>query len=205
MREGEEADRLCFVVDGWACRFKTTRDGGRQIVTLMVPGDAANLDSLLFARLDYGVRALTETTVLSLSRQHALALAAKHPGIARAFTWLALVENATLSQWALSLGRHSAQQRLAHLFCELSVRADEHADGRSSFELPLTQEQIADALGLTAVHVNRTLRQLRAEGLVVMGGRSITIPDVARLRRVGDFDPAYLHHLPEEPGSPMPA
>ena len=193
VREGQAADQLLFMADGWALRGKTTRDGGRQIVGLAVPGDLANLDSFLFGRPDYGVRALTHGTAVGVPRDRLLALAAEHPGIARALTWCALVENAGLSQWALCLGRQGAQQRLAHLLCELAVRLGADDGAGVAFTLPLTQEHMADALGLTAVHVNRVMQQLRADGLLVTAGRSVTIPDPARLRALADFDPAYLH------------
>lgn len=192
-REGERTDTLFIMVEGWACRYSTTSDGGRQFPALLVPGDVANLDSLLFDRLDYGVRTLTRATVLTLPRERVLALAAQHPGIARTFTWLALVENAILGKWALSLGRRSAKERLAHLLCELAVRI--HGEDRvgKDFDFPLTQEQIADALGLTSVHVNRTMQQLRNDGLVETEGRKMTLLDLAALRRIGGFDPRYLH------------
>jgi two-component sensor histidine kinase len=104
-----------------------------------------------------------------------------------------MVENSILSKWALSLGRRSARERMAHLFCELSVRTDSEDDNQSSFDFPLTQEQLADALGLTSDHVNRTLQGLRAEGLITVDKRRIWLSDVAQLRRIGGFDPAYLH------------
>ncbi|MDV5825740.1 Crp/Fnr family transcriptional regulator [Sphingobium naphthae] len=195
-REGERADSLFIVADGWACRYSTTSDGRRQLPALLLPGDVGNLDSLLFDRLDYGVRTLTEATIVTLPRDRALALAAQHPGIARMFTWLALVENAILGKWALSLGRRSAKERLAHLLCELSVRLGNDDEAESSFDLPLTQEHIADALGLTPVHVNRTMQQLRTEGLIVSGNRKMTLPDVVSLRKLGGFDPGYLHIAP---------
>ena len=193
VREGERADSLFIVVDGWACRYTMTREGGRQFPTLLVPGDIGNLDSLLFDRLDYGVRTLTDTMILTLPRDRALASAAQHPGIARTFTWLALIENATLGKWALSLGRRSAKERLAHLLCELSVRLDAEDGNESSFAFPLTQEQVADALGLTSVHVNRTMQQLRTEGLIATENRMMKIPNVAQLRHIGGFNPRYLH------------
>lgn len=193
VREGERADSLFIVSKGWACRYTTTQEGGRQLPALLVPGDIGNLDSLLFDRLDYGLRTLTRAMVVVLPRDRALALAAQHPGIARLFTWLALVENAILSKWALSLGRRSAKERLAHLLCELSVRLDAEDGDQSSFAFPLTQEQIADALGLTSVHVNRTMQQLRSEGLIAVANRTMTLPEVARLRQIGGFDPRYLH------------
>ncbi len=193
VREGARADTLFIVAEGWACRYTTTPEGARQLPALLVPGDVGNLDSLMFDRLDYGVRTLTQTTIVALPRDRALALAAQHPGIARTFTWLALVENVILSKWALSLGRRSAKERLAHLLCELSVRLDAEDGNESSFAFPLTQEQVADALGLTSVHVNRTMQQLRNDGVIATSNRTVTLPDVARLRQIGGFDPRYLH------------
>lgn len=193
MREGDVADRLYIVAEGWACRYKITRHGLRQIVALLTPGDMANLDSLVFESPGYGVRALTNATMLAIPRKQALALATHHAGIARTFTSLALMENAILSQWTVRLGRFSAKKRLAHLLCELSARLDAGNENEGSFELPLTQEQLGDALGLTAVHVNRTMQQLRVDGLIATANRSVTILDRDRLRYAGEFNPAYLH------------
>ena len=192
LHEGDASDQLLILTEGWACRYKTTRDGSRQIVALLVPGDVVNLDVLMFGRLDYGVRALTNAKTIALPCDRVLALAEKHTGIAKTMTRFAMVENAILSQWALGLGRQSAMQRLAHLFCELAVRLSGH-ELASSFEMPLTQEQLADALGLTPVHVNRTMQQLRGMGLIVTSNRTLTLPDVPLLRKEGEFDPSYLH------------
>lgn len=198
-REGGATDCLYFLIDGWACRYKLMRDGSRQLPALLVPGDICNLDSLMLDRLNYGVRTITAGTVLVLARDRALKLCAEHVGIGQTFTRLALVENAILSQWALCLGRQSAKQRAAHLLCELSVRlGNDRDDADASFEVPLVQEQLADALGLTAVHVNRTLQALRAEDLFTKDGRIVTLPDVSRLRELAEFNPAYLHHSREE-------
>ena len=193
LREGERAETLLILTDGWACRYTMTRDGRRQIPTLLLPGDVGNLDSLLFDRLDYGVRTISHVMIAALPRDRAVALAARYPGIARAFTWLGLIENAALSKKALSLGRRSASERLAHLLCELSVRLDAERDGKSSFAFPMTQEQLADALGLTSVHVNRMVKHLRAEGLIETARGEMTIRDVAALRLLGGFSPRYLH------------
>lgn len=196
--EREGADSLFLIKDGWACRYMVTREGGRQLIALLVPGDICNLDSLLFDRLDYGVRTLTQATIIALPRDRAVALATQYSGIALMFAWRALVENATLGKWALALGRLSATQRLAHLFCELSVCLGMEEKDKSSFEFPLTQEQIGDALGLTAVHVNRMMQLLRADGLISLANRTMTIQSVARLRRIGGFDPHYLHFVPDQ-------
>ena len=202
VREGEHANALFIVVDGWACRYTMTRDGRRQLTALLLPGDVGNLDSLMFDRLDYGIRTIGQSMIVALPRDRALALAEQHSGVARTFTWLGLVENATLSKAALSLGRRSAIERLAHLLCELSVRLDAESDGESKFAFPLTQEHLADALGLTSVHVNRTMQHLRTDGLIATAKGKMTILDVAGLRLLGGFDPRYLHRT--APGAARP-
>lgn len=193
VREGDATDQVHIVVEGWACRYKTTRDGSRQIIALLVPGDVANLDTLMFNRTPYGVRMLSAGRVATAPRQSILAIAEEDAGVAKALTRMAITENSILSQWALCLGRQSARARLAHLFCELAVRVAAEGEQEVTFDLPLTQEQMADALGLTAVHVNRTLGRLRQEGLIAPGHRSVTLPDVPRLRQAAEFDPGYLH------------
>jgi CRP-like cAMP-binding protein len=196
-REEQRVDALHIVTDGWAFRYATTKEGRRQISALLLPGDIANLDSLMFDELDYGIRTITETTIVSLPKERALALA-RHPGIARTFTWLGLVDNAILSRWALSLGRKSAIERFAHLLCELSVRLGVGDGNDSCFAFPLTQEVLGDALGLTTIHVNRTMQQLRSEGLIATDNRTIILPNLVRLREVGGFDPHYLHAASRE-------
>lgn len=202
IREGASPDYLYFLTAGWAFRYVTTRSGGRQISTLLVPGSVCNLDNFLFERADFGVRAATSATVLMLPRVQALAVAAKHPGVSRAFTWLALLENAILTQWAVGLGRRSALARLAHLLCELMVRVSPGDAPDGSFDLPLTQEQIADVIGLTPVHVNRTLQHLRTQRLIITNGRKITIPDFSRLQAVAEFDADYLRRIKESAAPP---
>jgi CRP-like cAMP-binding protein len=202
VREGERANKLFIIKEGWGCRYATTREGGRQLTALLVPGDVGNLDSLMLDSLDDGVRTITPMKFVELPRNRALALAGQHPGIARTFTWLGAVENAILSKWTLSLGRRSAVERLAHLLCELSVRLHAEVGEKSRFAFPLTQHLLADVLGLTAVHVNRTMHRLRTEGLIMTDHRTMTLPDVTRLRHVGEFDPSYLHIAPPADARP---
>jgi CRP-like cAMP-binding protein len=202
IEEGGTPDSLYFLLTGWAYRYITTGSGTRQIPTLLVAGDVCNLDNFLFPRADCGVRAATDITVLSLPRQRALALATEYPGVARAFTWLALGENAVLTQWAVGLGRRSARERFAHLLCELYARVSPGSAG-GDFELPLTQEVIADTLGLTSVHINRTMQRLRADSIIGAAGRRVTVLDIGRLRAVADFDPSYLRQIEESAASPM--
>ncbi|MEG3178888.1 Crp/Fnr family transcriptional regulator [Sphingomonas sp. RB3P16] len=193
VREGDHPDNLFMMIEGWAARYTTTREGHRQFSALLVAGDICNLDTLLFDQSGCSVRMLTPAKIVALPRKSIAALATQHPGIARTFTWLALVENAALGKLTLTLGCGSAKKRLAHLLCELSVRVSTEQDDESSFDFPLTQEQIGDALGLTAVHVNRMMKLLRAEGLVEIANRTMTLRSIAGLRRIGGFDPRYLH------------
>lgn len=191
VEEGGDSGVIYLMASGWAFRHQTRRSGSRQIVGLVLPGDVCNLDALAFARADYGVRMLTSGTLLAIAREDAIGLGARHSRISELFGHLALLENAILCRWALCLGRLSAQERLAHLLCEIAARLG--CEGAGSFDLPLTQDQIADTLGLTAVHVNRVLQQLRGQGVIAISGKSMTILDYLGLRAIGDFDPAYLH------------
>jgi CRP-like cAMP-binding protein len=191
--EAQKADNLLIIASGWAYRYTCVSNGGRQLTALLVPGDIANLDMLLFERVVYSVRTLTDVTVVALPRKQALALVDDNPGIARTFTSLAMIQNAIASKWMLSLGRRSAHARVAHLLCEIAIRLGIEDGNDITFPFPMRQEQIGDLLGLTNIHVNRTVRQLRAEGLIQICDRVLTIPDVAALRYAAGFDPGYLH------------
>ncbi len=192
--EDEVCDHLHILISGWAVRYKTTSDGSRQIISFVLPGELANLDAYLFCNPGFSVRVLTSARVVSLPCEIALDLAQRSSGIAAGFAQLAICENAILSQWALCMGRMTALQRLAHLFCELAVRLSVDAgEGNVTFEAPVTQELLADTVGLTTVHLNRTLKQLREAGLVEVRRYRIAIPDIARLRSFADFDETYLH------------
>ena len=173
-REGEPTGSIYFLSKGWACRYATTPDGRRQISAVLLPEDICNLDSLMTERLNYGVQMLTAGTVLSIPRDRALALAGIYPGIACGFTWFGIIENKVLTQNALCLGRQSARERTAHLFCELAVRLGfTGTEGAINFNFPLTQAQMADMLGMTAIHLNRTLGLLRAEGLLNLARKTV--------------------------------
>ena len=194
MRPGADANALHILLDGWAARYKIMEEGGRFISALSVPGDICDLAALRVDKLDYGVTMLSAGTVALLPRNRAGALFGTNPGIAEAFWSLALTENAILTEWAASIGRRSASQRLAHLLCELLARITVigKADGHS-YDLPLTQQQLADVLGLTTVHTNRMLQLLRTMNLVTMRHRRVTIHDWAALSAMGGFRSNYLH------------
>ena len=199
--EGEPTNHIHFLVRGWAARYKTVPSGARQITGLILPGDLCNLDSFMLDEINFGVRTLTAASVVTLPRDRVRVLGAERPGITRAFTWFAIVENAVLSEWALSIGRQTARERLARLLCEISKRLESERENKASFELPITQEQIGDMLGLTPVHVNRTLKQLRMEKLIAAESRRVTAADMAALRRVGGFNAMQLQINPAMHGT----
>lgn len=194
LRLGAPSEALHILVDGWAARYTIMADGSRFIPALALPGDLCDLDALRFDQLDYGVTMLSDGLVIVLPRQRLEALLASNPAVANAFWSLALAENAILTSWAASMGRRSALERLAHRLCELLVRlaAVGRVDGHD-YDLPLTQEQIADMVGLTPVHVNRTLQVLRTMKLVTVQHRRAVIHDWAALCALCRFDPGYLH------------
>jgi len=194
LHQGVPNDALHVLLDGWAARCTIMEDGSRFISALAIAGDICDLDALRFDQLDYGVTMLSAGTVMVLPRQRADALFASNPAVADAFWSLALAENSILTTWAASTGRRSAQNRLAHLLCELLVRLSVvgRADGHS-YDLPLTQEHIADALGLTPVHINRTLQSLRSMDLVTVQHRRVAVHDWAALCALCGFRPEYLH------------
>jgi len=192
-REGTPACSLHILLDGWAARYKIMKDGSRFIPAVSVPGDLCDPDALQFAKLNYSVRMLSAVTVIILPRQQARALLASHPAIANVFWTLAFSEHSIQTEWSASIGRRSALHRTAHLLCELLMRltAIGKADGHS-YDLPVTQEQLADALGLTKVHVNRMVRSLSAMEFVTVQHRRVQIHDWLGLSAMCGFQPNYL-------------
>lgn len=192
--EGSLGDRIHILLDGWAARVKILENGSRQIPSLMLPGDICDIDALQLERNNCGVVAITRCSVAIFSRDAMTALFDAHRGLRNAVYRMMAVDNAIATQWAVCLGRRSARERLAHMLCELHARLEAIGEARGgSYTLPLTQEELADLLGLTAVHVNRTLQGLRADGVIQLRDHRLTIPDAAELARVAGFDPSYLH------------
>ncbi len=194
VRQGERADFTCVLLEGFAYRQKIVGDGGRQIIALQVPGDAVDLQNSLLKIADHSVQALTAITMARVPRLALLDIAATYPAIAHAFWLDTLVDGSIAWEWIANIGRRDALMRLAHLLCECAVRLEVvNAASGDSDTLPMTQEQIGDALGLTPVHVNRMLKLLEQDGLIVRRARTIVILDGVRLRSVADFQSAYLH------------
>ena len=194
VREGAATDRCCLLVSGYACRHKTTRDGGRQIVSFHVAGDILDLQHMLFARADHNVETVTEAMIAWVPQEALRRLITERPTISAALWHETMIEASIFREWVLNIGRRDARSRIAHMLCEFAARCEAAGLGaQERLKLPMTQEHIADATGLTAVHVNRMLRTLRNEGVIAGAGKYLQIADPERMREVADFDPAYLH------------
>ena len=194
IKDGERPEFLHLIVEGWAARYKVIEDGTRQIVAFLIPGDFCDLHVTLLGKMDHAIRALTECRVAYIPSAEMDRLTSGHNGLTKAL-WLAtLVDEAVLRSWIINNGRRDAYSRVAHLLCELHVRMTMIGlvEG-NRFDLPLTQEELSDAVGLTAVHTNRVLQRLRKGNLIASGSRTLTVLDVDALRRAAGFDPSYLH------------
>jgi CRP-like cAMP-binding protein len=194
VREGEEAKHSCLLLSGFAYRQKLARDGSRSISALHMKGDVVDLQNSLLGEADHSVQALTRAEVAFIPREAIVELAFRLPNIGLAMWHDTLVEGSIFREWILNIARRDAQTRIAHLLCEFGVRLEVLGLGdRSSYELPMTQDQLADATGLTAVHVNRSLKELEARGVIARTLRYVAVADWPKLKEAGDFDEAYLH------------
>jgi CRP-like cAMP-binding protein len=193
VRVGERPDACTVLLDGWACRYKLLPDGKRQITGFLIAGDVCDLSGLLMGTMDHSVGTLTAASVAVIPRDLLMGLMDSHPSLARALWQETLMEASIAREWVLNVGRRSARERIAHVLCEIGSRWQ--AAGRANshdFVCPMTQVEIADATGLSSVHVNRTLQELRQDGLIGWAGEVMTILDWERLRETGAFSPDYL-------------
>lgn len=194
IREGDRARSVFLVLDGWACRYKTLPDGRRQIVGFFIPGDLCDLKVYLLDRMDHNIGAISPLTVAEIAPDEFDQMMVDYPRITKALHWDELVTVAIQREWTVSLGQRSAYERIAHLLCEMYLRLEVVGRAENGVcEFPLTQVDLADATGLTAVHVNRTLQEMRKDGLIELSKRTLSIPDLGRLKRAGLFNPNYLH------------
>ncbi|HEX8300783.1 Crp/Fnr family transcriptional regulator [Sphingomonas sp.] len=201
VREAEPVVNCAVLMSGFAYRHKLTGDGTRQIVSLHIPGDALDFQNLFLDVSDHNVQMLTRGDVAYIPRTDVQQLTRSNTSIAHAILVKILVEASVFREWVLNVGRRDARTRVAHLLCELGVRLD--AEGLAEeygYELPMTQEQLGDAVGLTPVHVNRTLKTLEREGLISRTKRSVGFPNWSALRSAGDFNQRYLHLEPQRSG-----
>lgn len=191
--EGSAAGGVHILVEGIVQRHKALSDGTRQIIAIALPGDILDLSAFLRGGLDYSVSALTRVVVVTIADVAMRQLFERHPRLSRVFWCEMAHEMAIAQEWMVSLGRRSGFSRVAHFLCETYSRLDligAAQDYRCA--LPLTQSELADALGLSCVHINRVLQQLRREGLISLHSGQLVIKDWVRLAEAGDFNPNYL-------------
>ena len=194
VREGDLPDHCCMVASGYSFRHKVTGGGHRQILAIHMAGDAVDLHAILLNVSDHNIQALTRSQIAFVPRRAIQELAEARPNVARALWTETLIDGSIFREWVVNVGRRSAMARIAHLLCELGLRMEAAGLAEAGcYDLPLTQEQIADAAGLTPVHVNRVLQTLGRLGLIERDRRSVAIPDWERLSGIGDFNGRYLH------------
>jgi len=195
VREGEHPQNCCLMLQGFAYRHKVTGEGARQIISIHMPGEFVDLQNSLLGTADHNVQTLTKSEVALVPQTALQDLMARHPAVARAMWIDTLIDSSIFREWVVNVGRRDAQTRVAHLLCELLMRMDlAGLTQEAGYDLPVTQAQLADATGLTSVHVNRVLKALREAGLIALDMRSLRILDLQRLEQVGDFNELYLHH-----------
>jgi CRP-like cAMP-binding protein len=193
VRLGEQVNRACLIVSGLAGRFGQTRDGERQMTALHIPGDMADLHSVVLPKAATALQSVSETLIYRVPHAEIHKLASQSLALAEAFWRDCMVDAAVLSQWALVNARLSAKGRVAHLLCEMASRFDKSpGDDGDVIDWPLTQTTLGDTTGLTPVHVNRTLRALREAGAAHIADRRLHILDWKQLREIAEFDPRYL-------------
>jgi CRP-like cAMP-binding protein len=194
VREGDHPAECCLVVEGFTCRYKFTADGKRQIFSFHIAGDIPDLQSLHLKVMDHNLGTLTPCKLAFIPHEKLFDLFRRCPRIADVMWRDTLIDAAVFREWMIGIGRRSAYTRIAHVLCEVLVRmrAVGLANGHEC-ELPVTQAEIGDALGLSTVHVNRSLQELRGDRLIELRGGSLTVLNWGGLKKAGEFDPTYLH------------
>jgi len=194
MFDGDSLESVILMLDGFACRYKHLDDGRRQITGYLVPGDLCDPYVFMLRKIDYSVATLCPALIAKVPRSKLVKILDEYPRIARALWWSALVDEGILREWVVSIGRRTALERTAHLICELYHRLQAVGLARNNrCEFPITQQDLADSLGLSAVHVNRTLQELRSKKLIVQRNHSLVMLDPEKLRDLALFKQSYLH------------
>ena len=194
-REGEPTSVCTVLLQGFAFRQKILSDGSRQIISFHIPGEFLDIQNCLLEVADHNVQAMTRCLVAVVPKELLLEVISDRPAVRQAIWLDSLLDASVFREWVVNVGRRDARQRIAHLLCELALRMKAAGIGDGPmFDFPLTQEHIADAVGLTPVHTNRTLQVLRKAGLITLTASKLTILDWDALAEVGDFSERYLHH-----------
>jgi CRP-like cAMP-binding protein len=192
--QGEFSESLYIVIEGAACRYKVLPDGRRQIMAFLLPGDSCDVHTFLMKRMDHSIATLVASKVAVVPRTTILDMTEERPRLTRTLWWGTMVDEAILREWIVVVGRRTAYERVSHLFWEtfLRLQAIGAVEGPTC-EMPFTQSDMADTLGLSLVHVNRSVRRLKKEGLISLENRRLTILDARRLPAAASFNPDYLH------------
>ncbi len=192
--DGETPRNSCMLIDGYAFRHNIAGSGRRQILSIHLKGDLVDLQNSLLGVADHNLQMFTAGEIAMIAVEDMREIAFSRPNVGMAMWYETLVEGSIFREWVLNIGRRDARTRIAHLLCEFALRLEVAELGRpGSYELPLTQEQLGDAVALTPVHVNRMLMSLAADGLISRNKRTISIGNWKKLAEIGDFDPRYLH------------
>jgi CRP-like cAMP-binding protein len=200
LREGSRTAECCIVLEGIVCRYKMLSNGRRQILSFHFAGDMPDLQSLDLDVMDHSLASITAARVAFVPHEAVRALMKKNAGVSAALSRHAQIDGSIFREWISNIGRRTALERVGHMICECFVRM--RALGVTTledFELPMTQTEIADATGLSNVHVNRTMKELRRLGLVASNGGVNAILDWELLQETAGFDPAYLHLRRQSP------
>ena len=201
VRQGDRPSRSCLLVDGFVCAAKLTGDGGRQITSVYVSGDMPDLQSLHLETMDVTFQTLVSSKIGFIPHEAIRAVCARFPRICAALWRSTLIDAAIYREWVANVGQRRAPNRLAHLLCEIVVRSKAASlTTDNACPLPMTQVDLSEALGMSVVHVNRTLLSLRKDGLITLSRRQLVVLDWTRLREIGDFDPSYLHLSAKQSG-----
>lgn len=192
--EGDRPRHVHVILEGWACRYRELDNGRRQIIAFCLPGDICDDRVLTLQRMDHSLASVTEVTLALVSPARLETVFGTHPRIARSLAWSSQVQASLQREWTVNLGQRDAVGRVAHLLSEIHMRLRlVGLAGPDGCDLPLTQAEIGDATGLSTVHVNRVLQELRAARLIVLRDRALTIPKLSALHEAARFDAAYLH------------
>jgi CRP-like cAMP-binding protein len=190
--EDEKPTFVHLVLEGFACRYKCTAEGNRQIMAYLLPGDFCDLHVVVLKQMDHSIATISPCTVVDIPRESILALL-QRPALSLALWCAALVDAAVLREWLVNVGQRRAAQRLAHVLCELLLRLRIVGLAENSYDLPLSQTDLADTIGVSNVHLNRVLQELRREDLISWKKEILVIKDIDRLMKYSGFNPNYLH------------
>ncbi len=193
--EGEKPDYIHLIEEGWACRYKLLDQGDQHTMAFLLPGDMCDIHITILDEMDHSIRALTPVKLTRISSKKMNSIFDNFPRLTRALFWTTLVDEAILREWLVNAGSRAADARTAHVFCELLLRS--RAAGLTqdnSFEFPLTQEALGEAMGLTNVHINRVVQQMRKDGFLTFENKNMVIRDWEKMKAFSGFKPNYLHY-----------